>query len=313
MPFDYALAFARNEGFISRGEQARLRQTKVALAGMGGVGGNYLAALARLGVGRFIIADGDRFELANFNRQYGASLPTLGRNKARVMAEVVQSINPEATVEIWERHVADAEFPQFLAGADVVVDGIEIFAVQAHRALHRAARQAGLPVVMAAPLGFGSTLHVFTAAGMAFDTYFDFADSQDELEQIVNFVLGLAPAGLHLPYIDLACVDLEAHQGPSTSAGCMISAGMVATAAVALALQRDTVRSAPFFAQFDSYRLRLRTGYLWRGNRNLLQRIKKWFLLRRLRQQQSRNSAAPGLRPCGACSHSPPISAPSEF
>src|SRR5262245_20680110 len=62
---DYFEAFSRHDGLLLRDEQERLRRCHVAIVGMGGVGGSHLMALARLGIGRFTIADPDRFELAN--------------------------------------------------------------------------------------------------------------------------------------------------------------------------------------------------------------------------------------------------------
>ncbi len=79
--FGYADAFSRNIGWLTRSEQASLVNKSVAIAGMGGVGGNHLLTLARLGVGRFHIADFDTFEIHNFNRQVGATVSHLGRSK----------------------------------------------------------------------------------------------------------------------------------------------------------------------------------------------------------------------------------------
>ena len=84
-PWSYAEAFKRNDGLVSAAEQLALQQSRVAIAGMGGVGGVHLITLARLGVGQFSIADPDRFDVSNFNRQYGATLSQLGRNKAEAV------------------------------------------------------------------------------------------------------------------------------------------------------------------------------------------------------------------------------------
>ena len=89
--FDAAEAFARNLGWVSAQEQARLRASRVAIAGLGGVGGAHLLTLARLGVGAFHLADPDRFEMANLNRQAGASLSTLGRPKVEVLAAMARA------------------------------------------------------------------------------------------------------------------------------------------------------------------------------------------------------------------------------
>ena len=72
--------FVRNIGLLSEEDQGRIERSRVAVAGAGGVGGVHLLTLARLGVGRFSIADFDTFEPVNVNRQFGAMASTCGRN-----------------------------------------------------------------------------------------------------------------------------------------------------------------------------------------------------------------------------------------
>jgi len=76
--FDYNLAFSRNIGWVKEQEQLLLQRQKIAIAGLGGVGGGYLIALSRLGVGKFNTSDLDVFELANFNRLAGAPISHIG-------------------------------------------------------------------------------------------------------------------------------------------------------------------------------------------------------------------------------------------
>src|SRR5882672_6634126 len=82
----YRNCYARNIGILSDGEQQRLLKSTVAIAGMGGIGSNTAIMLARMGVGRLRIADFDRFEHSNINRQYGALLDTIGESKVEVLA-----------------------------------------------------------------------------------------------------------------------------------------------------------------------------------------------------------------------------------
>src|SRR3954469_9436367 len=98
--FSYQEAFARHLGLVNPEEQERLRSSRVAIAGMGGVGGIHLITLARLGIGAFHIADPDHSELANFNRQYGATTRSMGRGKAEVMAREARAINPELELRV---------------------------------------------------------------------------------------------------------------------------------------------------------------------------------------------------------------------
>ena len=125
--FHYESAFARNIGWLREDEQQVLRNKRVAIAGMGGVGGVHLLTLARLGIGKFHIADLDRFELANFNRQAGAALSSLGRPKVDVMAEAARDINPECELGVYPEGVSEANLDAFFDGVDVYVDGLDFF------------------------------------------------------------------------------------------------------------------------------------------------------------------------------------------
>ena len=135
--FSYDEAFSRNLGLVSEEEQQRLRNARVAIVGMGGVGGVHLATLARLGVGKFSIADLDDFEFANMNRQYGARVDTIGRPKVDVMAEEVLRINPEAELRVFREGVQEETLDEFLDGADLFVDGIDFFSIGLRRQLFR--------------------------------------------------------------------------------------------------------------------------------------------------------------------------------
>src|SRR6266545_4461773 len=192
--FSQAEAFERNAGLISLEEQQILASSLVVIAGCGGVGGLHAHTFARLGIGRFRIADSDNFSPANINRQIGATINTIGKNKAEVTAEMIRSINPDASVEIFETNITHENAPRFVNGANVVIDGVDFFALAARRQLFAAAWQAGIPALTAAPLGFSATLHVFAKEGMSFDEYCDLRDNQEPFDQLVRFFVGLAPS-----------------------------------------------------------------------------------------------------------------------
>ena len=118
MSFDYHEAFSRNLGWVTESEQEVLRNKRIAIAGMGGVGGSHLLTLTRLGIGAFNLADFDQFELPNFNRQAGASMPHLGREKLEVMAELAQGINPELDLVRFPAGVASDNLDVFLQDVD---------------------------------------------------------------------------------------------------------------------------------------------------------------------------------------------------
>ncbi|MEO7150846.1 MAG: ThiF family adenylyltransferase, partial [Burkholderiaceae bacterium] len=99
--FSYREAFSRNIGWVTANEQEVLRTKRVAIAGLGGVGGSHLMTLARLGIGAFHIADFDTFDTANFNRQAGATVSTLGKPKVQVLSEMARDVNPELDIRLF--------------------------------------------------------------------------------------------------------------------------------------------------------------------------------------------------------------------
>ncbi|MCX8049541.1 MAG: ThiF family adenylyltransferase, partial [Methylohalobius sp.] len=191
--FDYTTAFSRNLGFVSHEEQQRLKKARVAIAGLGGTGGAQVQALARMGIGNFTLADPDTFELANFNRQAGAFVHTLGRSKAEVTAEILSAINPEADIRLLKEGIGVKNIDTFLAGVDVVIDSLDFYCFEERFLLYSKARERGLWVLTAPPLGFGFTLLSFDPKGMTFEEYFDFRPEMDERERIIALICGIAP------------------------------------------------------------------------------------------------------------------------
>ena len=163
--FSYSAAFSRNLGWTTEAEQSRLRAARVAVAGLGGVGGFHILTLARLGIGGFSIADFDRFDVPNFNRQAGATVSTLGRPKIDVLAEQARDINPETELKLFPQGVTADNLDAFLEGVDIYVDGLDFFAFDARRRTFAACARKGIPAVTAAPLGMGTAVLVFMPGG----------------------------------------------------------------------------------------------------------------------------------------------------
>jgi molybdopterin/thiamine biosynthesis adenylyltransferase len=282
--FDYATAFSRNVGWVSAQEQAFLRQKTVAIAGLGGVGGIHLLTLARLGVGAFTLAEFDTFELTNFNRQAGAVVSTVGRPKLDVLVDMAKDINPEVRIRAFPEGVTEQNVDDFLAGADLYVDGLDFFSVQARRTTFAACARHRVPAITVAPLGMGAALLTFLPGRMTFEEYFRL-EGQPELEQALRFLVGLSPAVLQSSYLmDRSRVNLAMQRGPSTVIACQLCAGIAATEALKLLLKRGKVLAAPWGMQFDAYRNKLVTTWRPLGNRNPLQQIALALVRRKLSQ-----------------------------
>ncbi len=129
--------------------QERLRNATVLVAGCGSTGGAVVEPLARLGTGRFVLAEPGEYELNNLNRQ-SATHTDIGRNKAEVAAERIRSVNPFAGIRVDTTGVRPDAPDLLLDGVDVVVDGVDVTTLggwRAKYALHAAAARRRLPVV----------------------------------------------------------------------------------------------------------------------------------------------------------------------
>jgi molybdopterin/thiamine biosynthesis adenylyltransferase len=286
--FDYYTAFSRNVGWVTNEEQVILRTKRIAIAGMGGVGGRHLLTLTRLGIGAFNIADFDRFELANFNRQAGATLTNLGKPKVDVLSEMALDINCSLDIRSFPQGINHQNLGDFLQGVDLYLDGLDFFAFDVRRAVFAACTQRKIPAVTAAPLGMGVALLNFLPGRMTFEEYFCL-DGQPHSEQIIRFLLGLSPTMLQRAYLaDHGAVDFENQKGPSTPMACDLCAGLAATEILKILLQRGKVLAAPHGLHFDAYRNKLARTFRPGGNRNWMQRLglsiaRKQFLSKKTR------------------------------
>jgi molybdopterin/thiamine biosynthesis adenylyltransferase len=279
--FDYERAFSRNIGLVSNTEQQRLRSATVAIAGLGGVGGVHATTLARAGIGSFRLADFDAFELHNFNRQAGARVSTVGRPKLDAMRELLRDINPELRLACFGDGVHEQNVVEFVRGADMVVDGLDFFAVDARMLLHRTAERFGVPVIAAGPLGFSTAYLLFLPGGMRFDDYFAMDLARNDFERYVLFAIGNAPANLQSAYWDPRAVRFDERRGPSFGLATELCAGVVGAEVLKQILGRGEVFAVPYFHQFDAFRCRYVRRKLRRGNRALGQRL-RFALLREI-------------------------------
>lgn len=272
-PFDYATAFSRTIGWMTASEQPRLRSKRVAIAGLGGVGGSHLLTLTRLGIQSFNLADLDRFGIENLNRQAGAFMSTIGRPKVDVVSRMARDINPELDINKFPGGVTFDNMDQFLEGVDLYVDGLDFFVLDIRARLFAMCAERAIPAITAAPLGMGAAVLAFLPGCMTFEEYFQL-EGKPLNEQLLRFMVGLAPAVLHQSYlVDPSAVDLVNHKGPSTPMACEICAGVAGTLALKILLGRGKVFAAPHGLHYDAYRNKL--VHTWRpgGNSNPLQRL----------------------------------------
>ncbi len=144
--------YIRNREIISVQEQLRLAESQVAVVGAGGLGGQVILLLARVGIGHLLVVDHDIFDETNLNRQVLCSKESLGRPKSEVAVDVVGSINPGVEVTPHQTGLDSSNAPEILAGSDVVVDGLDN--VPGRFVLERTTKKLGIPLVHGAVAGF---------------------------------------------------------------------------------------------------------------------------------------------------------------
>ncbi|MGB1198969.1 MAG: ThiF family adenylyltransferase [Thalassotalea sp.] len=289
--FNYEEAFSRNIGWVTDVEQQKLRNTKVAIGGLGGVGGDHAIVLSRLGIGKFHISDLDEYDVANFNRQAGANMSTIGKAKAAVMEETIQGINPEAEIKNFDQGINNDNLEEFLDGVDIYVDSLDIFALEIRRKVFRRCYEKGIPTITAAPMGMGTAFLVFMPGKMSFDEYFAIIDAPENAgeqekelifnDNIIRFVIGVSPSVQQRHYlVNRSSVNFLKKKVPSTCMGISLAAGTLCTNVLKLILNRGEVIHAPHGLHFDAYRNKLiKTWRPW-GNKNWLQR----FMFSRVKQ-----------------------------
>lgn len=147
--------FSRTERLLGAGAMERLRKSRVAVFGIGGVGGHAAEALARCGIGALDLIDKDTVSVSNLNRQMAALESTVGRPKATVMRERILDINPEADVRAVECFYLPETADQFDLGRyDYIIDAVDT--VTAKLELIRRAKAAGTPIISS--MGAGNKL-----------------------------------------------------------------------------------------------------------------------------------------------------------
>lgn len=271
--FDYDLAYSRNIGWVTEQEQQILKQKRIAIAGLGGVGGEHLLTLTRLGITKFNLSDFDEFGCENTNRQAGATTETYGHKKLDTMVAMALAINPELDINTFPEGIDANNTDEFLKDVDCYVDSLDFFAVEARMRVFRLCAEKGIPSTTAAPIGMGTAYLNFMPGQMTFEEYFRL-EGYTENEQYLRFFLGLTPAALQSAYlVDPSKLDLGNKKGPSMPIGCKLAAGVAATQVVKILLNRGKILAVPWGLHFDAYTNQYKKTWRPGGNNNPIQKL----------------------------------------
>ncbi len=315
--FKYEVAFARNLGWVSPQEQEKIKNSKIAIGGLGGVGGDEAIALARIGFQNFHIADLDDFDYSNFNRQSGANIETVGKPKADITAKEMKKINPNMNIKIFSEGANRDNIDEFLDGVDIYVDSLDIFAVDARRTVFNACGEKKIPALTAAPLAFGMAFACFTHDSMSFDDYFGLKDPDSKVlamlekdpsaqilykienyaENVIKFITGVAPAALQRHYLlNPDRVNLFRKDLPSIKPGIELASGIMCVNVLKLLLGRGDVFKAPHGLQFDCYLNKYAKTWRPFGHRNPLMIVMRSIIRKKIELEPKFKAIKPVVR-----------------
>ncbi|MFH1980610.1 MAG: ThiF family adenylyltransferase [Pseudomonadota bacterium] len=192
--------YSRNRDGLTRRDQLRLLESTVAIVGLGGLGGTVADILARAGIGRLILIDGDLFEESNLNRQLNCTVATIDSGKACAAAERIAAVNPGTETTVHSAFITSANAAALIAGADAVADCLD--SLPARFVLEQAAHTLKIPMVTAAVAGAAGQVSLLQKGGPGLRTIY--GDPANAPDKGVETVTG------NLPFTVTAVAAIEA-------------------------------------------------------------------------------------------------------
>lgn len=268
--YEHTNLFSRMIGIVSDEELKLLEGKRIAVPGAGGVGFTHAETLVRMGVGAINIADFDIFGPENMNRQFGATVSTVGQEKAVVLNNRLHDINPNIDTKVFSG-IKEENIDEFLDGVDLVCDAMDYFVIEPRILMYRRARELGITVIVSGPVGFGASLHIFSPDGMTFEEFFKLTPEQSTDEKLLNFGKGLTPANLYLNYQSSANLDFEAKKVASLSCSCLLASTLTGSSSLLELLGKQSFKSVPHCYQLDLRAGKFEEVYLPKGVADLLE------------------------------------------
>ena len=251
-PFDYGTAVTRNSGYIDESTQAKMRGTRLLIAGCG-IGSGPAVCAARMGFENFILVDGDTVDAHNLNRQF-YDFADVGSPKVDALKDKILRINPEAKVEAINANLHADNTAEIVGRSDIVFDTVDFLDLPAILRLHTTAKALGKPIFTALSVGFGALVWYFPAEGshsIADILAPDVASATTEAGQtpayadvFASFIQRLAP------YLDEEVIEQVSHvltkmkEGKPCPAS-QVAVGSFAISAMAMSMIRDLLSGNP--------------------------------------------------------------------
>ena len=159
--------YLKNHNVLTIEDQKRLSDSRVCVVGLGGLGGGVMEMLARLGTGKLVGVDGDRFEASNLNRQVLCTEELVGTSKAKAAQERIHRVNSQIDVECVNAFLDEKNADELIRNADVVVDCLDT--INSRFVLQDAANKESVPVVSGAIAGTVAQVTVIYPGDRGYD------------------------------------------------------------------------------------------------------------------------------------------------
>ncbi len=258
----YKRIFSRNIGILTESEQDKLRDSTIAIAGAGGVGGLLAERLIRVGVGQLKIVDPEAFEESNLNRQFSSSMLNLGKNKAEAVFMQIKDINPEANIHYSKSGITTESDARLLVNdCDLVIDEMDFGLFRESILLQRAARRRGIYYIFTSAIGFGALIAIFDPEGCTLEEYNNLPrdvdlNDVDQLTVPLERICPVMPSYFTGDIIqEMGDIGEEIvsgkRPGPTTSIGVGLASILAANEAVNIILRRRDIATAPEYTYID--------------------------------------------------------------
>ncbi|MCM8794182.1 MAG: ThiF family adenylyltransferase [Candidatus Omnitrophica bacterium] len=209
---------------------AHLGTRSIAVAGCGGVGGAHALTMARMGVGRFHLSDPGLFDEPDINRQWGATVKTLGKKKVNVYRQMLLEINPDLQIETFPEGVTPRRHEKFLEGVHLLIDCLDVnVPIELREELHEEARKRSIFIMTAPILGFGCLVVCSSPEGMPMGTFTRLLHQTKSETHFPDFMKKIFMAN----HLDLIEENLKSGKLPSLAVAPVIATALLATESIA--------------------------------------------------------------------------------
>ena len=201
---------SRQMSIVTRSEQQRFKDAKVTVIGCGGIGGETIEMLARMGIGELVLVDKDAFDLSNLNRQTLATISDLGLDKSSVAAEKVRLINPYVKTTIFNEHVDQNNIEKVIGDSNIVIDALDN--VLTRVIVSRKANELGIPYIHGAIHGTLGQVTVFLPnSDKSYEEMFNLPSlgkelTEDVISDLKNVTSGVPPVIGRTPNL-IGCLE----------------------------------------------------------------------------------------------------------